>query len=81
MTAINVELKARQLGVDLEDEDRGYRKIAKYLGEHKDVPIHQRTIDAIKSLPEKEMIAVIRMGSWDIKHPEIFTKDGLREKA
>lgn len=79
MTCINVRAKAESLGVRLEDVMEGRRKVAKYLSEHKDGSIEQREIDAVKTLPANEMIAVIRMGNLDRFYPGSFTKDGIRE--
>ena len=77
MTCIDVHKKAELLGVRYEDYHNGRCKIARYLAEHRDVPIHQRRIDAIKTLPKREMVAVIRMDGLDRYRPDLFTKDGL----
>lgn len=77
MTCIDVHKKAEFLGVRYEDYRSGRRKIAEYIVKHRDAPIVQREIDAIKMLPEKEMVAVIRMDGLDRYRPDLFTKDGL----
>lgn len=78
MTCIDVHKRAELRSVRYEDYKNGRRRIAKYLAEHRDTPIHQRQIDAIKILPEREMVAVIRMDGWERMHPDLFTWDGLK---
>lgn len=85
MTCIDVRAKARRLGVDYEALRTADIKLQKamdaFLIEHKRFPKQDDRIQAIKALPEREMIALVRMDGWYRRRPDVFTWDGLREGA
>ena len=77
---IDLDIKAEELGVSYDDYLEAETKISLWHG----TPLNDGSIvaylDAVKGLPEREIVALIRWYGLHNRFPEHFCWDGLVER-
>lgn len=74
-------VKARNLGIRLEDYEAGDRKLCEMIAKHRGRTTEQEFVNDVSALPHDEMVAVIRWDRLDLSYPSVFDWNGLRETA
>lgn len=80
MTAIDVNARAKSLGIDYEDYHTGFAMLDDR-EQLMDFPIDRdEFIEAVKSIGGKPMVALIRWYRYDERYPEHFDWNGAIER-
>lgn len=75
---IDVEARAKRLGIALGDYKDGSAGLSRMIVTYRGKETEDRFKSAIKSLPKKQMVALIRWNRFDIQFPDDFDWNGVK---
>ena len=76
---IDMEARAKRLGIELRDYRDGNAGLSRKIVTYRGKETEDQFKSAIKSLPKKQMVALIRWERFDIQFPDDFDWNGIKQ--
>ena len=76
---IDVEARAKKLGIDLKDYEEADSEITSSLFRYRGNETEEQFVDAIRGLQDKKLVALIRWNRLDLAYPDDFDWNGIKQ--
>lgn len=73
------EVIAKKLGINLRDYEDADSNLVSSLIKYRGNETQDQFTSAIKSLPDKQMVAIIRWNRFDLQFPDDFDWNGIKQ--